>query len=180
MLKVPVAKTAAFFIAASGLALAPPASMAIEDCGTSVTECELRQQIKGLQGQVGELQAAIASLQEKVTIHEKYENVRTIVTKAQADKYCPEGTKAAHVPLSYREKTGNEICAANGREERTCQSVLFVYVTNGNGSRRYLPYDKSCQAPISHPWPWGRSYSRPNTLAREWEHGDIWVVCCKR
>jgi len=57
MLKVHTAKTAAFFIAASGLALTPPASMAIEDCGTSVTECRMKQQIKDLQRQVDELKA---------------------------------------------------------------------------------------------------------------------------
>jgi flagellar capping protein FliD len=66
MLKVPVAKTAAFFLAASALALTPPASIAIEDCGTSRTECELRQQIKDLQRQVAELQAAQSSLRQKI------------------------------------------------------------------------------------------------------------------
>lgn len=189
MLKVPVAKTAAFFIATSGLALTPTASKAIEDCSTSVTECEFRQQInkaqttaddaKNLQRQINELQAAIASLQEKVTILERSENVRTIVTKAQVDKYCPEGSKAAHVPLSYRGKTGNEICAANDREEKTCQSVLGIYVTNSNGFGRYSSYNKSCQAPITHPWPWGLPYPAPNTLAGKWAHGNTFVVCCK-
>jgi len=55
MLKVHTAKTAAFFIAAS--ALMPSASIAIEDCGTSVTECRMKQQIKDLQRQVDELKA---------------------------------------------------------------------------------------------------------------------------
>jgi len=64
MLKVHTAKTAAFFIAAS--ALTPTASIAIEDCGTSRTECELRQEIKDLQRQVEKLQAAMSLVLEKM------------------------------------------------------------------------------------------------------------------
>jgi prefoldin subunit 5 len=72
MLKIPLAKTATFFLAASTLALTPPASIAYEDCGTTRTECELRQQIKDLQQQnqaqqrqIEELKAAQFSLRQK-------------------------------------------------------------------------------------------------------------------
>jgi len=120
------------------------------------------------------------TIKEIVTTLETYENVRTIVTKNQADNYCPEGSKAAHVPLSYRRKTGNDICAANRREERTCQSVAFVYVTNANGVGRYSRDDKPCGNPVGFPWPWGTFTERPSTLPTEWHFGSTNVVCCRR
>jgi len=72
MLKTPIAKTAPITIALCALSLTPLATIAIEDCGTSVTECELRKQIKDLQQQnqaqqrqIEELQAAQSSLRQK-------------------------------------------------------------------------------------------------------------------
>jgi hypothetical protein len=70
MLKMKMTKTVALFLAA---VLMPSASIAIEDCGTSVTECELRQEIqdlrqqnKTLQGQMEKIQAAMSLMQQKI------------------------------------------------------------------------------------------------------------------
>jgi len=70
MLKMKMIKTAPLFLAA---VLMPSASIAIEDCGTSVTECELRQEIKELrqqnktlQGQMEKLQAAMSLMQQQM------------------------------------------------------------------------------------------------------------------
>jgi len=62
MLKIPLSKTAPLFLAA---VLIPSASMAIEDCGTSVTECKLKQEIKELKVQVKKLQAVVSLMQQK-------------------------------------------------------------------------------------------------------------------
>jgi len=62
MPKTPI--TATLLIAA--LALMPSASIAIEDCGTSVTECRMKQQIEDSQRQITELQTALSSLQQKM------------------------------------------------------------------------------------------------------------------
>jgi len=61
MLKMLITKTAPLFLAV--WALIPSASIAIEDCGTSVTECELRQEIKDLKDEV----KALKALKDKVT-----------------------------------------------------------------------------------------------------------------
>jgi hypothetical protein len=70
MLKIPITKTAPLFLVA---VLMPSASIAIEDCGTSVTECRMKQQIEDLQrqnktqqGQITELQTALSSLRQKM------------------------------------------------------------------------------------------------------------------
>jgi len=61
MLKMMITKTAPLFLAV--WALIPSASIAIEDCGTSVTECELRQEIKDLKDEI----KALKALNDKVT-----------------------------------------------------------------------------------------------------------------
>jgi len=72
MLKMKMTKTASLFLAA---VLMPYASMAIEDCGTSVTECQLRQEIKELrqqnktlQGQMEKIQAAMSLMQQEMAV----------------------------------------------------------------------------------------------------------------
>jgi hypothetical protein len=65
----------------------------------------------------------------------------TKMSKPLSLKTSPKSTKAAHVPLSDRGK--NEICAANERQEKTCQLLKFLFITNANSSR-----DKSCQQPL--------------------------------
>ena len=119
-------------------------------------------------------------LQKLAILPERYENVRAFVAKGTVDKICPKGTKAAHVPLSFRGKTGNEICAANDRDEKSCQSVIYRYVTNSNGHGPYPKYDQSCQQPVDNPWPWGNQRKNPNTYSPEWGFGSIRIVCCKR
>ncbi|NEQ75063.1 MAG: hypothetical protein F6K23_19670 [Okeania sp. SIO2C9] len=108
------------------------------------------------------------------------ENVRVIVTKSDADEICSSvsGALAAHVPPSYLGKTGQEICAANNREQKRCSQVPFVWVSNNNMHGKYTPNNKSCNEPVKYAWPWGDPYSNPNTLSREWGHGNTWVVCC--
>lgn len=130
--------------------------------------------------QIAELEKENQRLRELATLPEKYQNVRAFLTKNDADKACPEGSKAAHVPLLFRGKTGHEICAANGREEKSCHSVIYHFVRNNNTHGIYSKHNKSCQQPVERPWPWSYQYSSPNTLSSEWGHGDTWVVCCKR
>jgi len=153
-----------------------------------------QQQLDTQQAQIGKLAAENQNQQKQIafltkenqhlrklaTLPERYENVRAFVTKGTVDKICPKGTKAAHVPLSFIGKTGNEICAANDREEKSCQSVIYRYVTNSNGHGPYPKYDQSCQQPVDNPWPWGNQRTIPNTLSVEWGFGSIRVVCCKR
>jgi len=119
-------------------------------------------------------------LQKLMTLPEKYENVRAFITKNAVDKICPKGTKAAHVPLSFRDKTGNEICAANEQKEKSCQSVIYRYVTNDNRHGGHSKTNKSCQQPVERAWPWGNQFPLPNTLSGEWGFGSTWIVCCKR
>ncbi|NET42818.1 hypothetical protein [Okeania sp. SIO2B3] len=108
------------------------------------------------------------------------ENVRAIVTKSDADKFCSSvsGALAAHVPPSYLGKTGQEICAANNREQKRCSQVPFMWVSNNNMHGKYIPNDKSCNETVKYAWPWGDPYSNPNTYGGEWHHGSTWVVCC--
>jgi len=68
MLKIPIAKTTAIFIALCALSLTPLAAIAIEDCGTSVTECELRQDIKDLKGQVTALESSLQALRLQLAL----------------------------------------------------------------------------------------------------------------
>jgi len=71
-MKKQLAKLALLFI--SGIIFTLPVSYAIEDCGTSVTECQLKEQIKELQQKVGKLftitekqQATINAQQKQLT-----------------------------------------------------------------------------------------------------------------
>jgi len=70
MLKIPITKTAPLFIAA--LVLMSSASMAIEDCGTSVTECRMKQQIEDLQRENKTQQRQITELKEKIHAEKPY------------------------------------------------------------------------------------------------------------
>jgi uncharacterized coiled-coil protein SlyX len=70
VLKMKMTKTVPLFLAA---VLMPYASIAIEDCGTSVTECRMKQQIEDLQqqnqaqqGQIEKLQAAMSLVLQKM------------------------------------------------------------------------------------------------------------------
>jgi len=145
-----------------------------------VLEC-LQSELDTQQKRIAVLEKENQRLRELAALPEKYQNVRALLTKAHVDNICPNGTKAAHVPLSYRGKTGNEICAANnGREEKSCQSVKYIYVRNNNSfGDDFSRFDKTCQSSVVYPWPWGRQRSVPNTYSIEWGHGDTWVVCCK-
>ncbi|MGD1713337.1 hypothetical protein [Dapis sp. BLCC M172] len=122
---------------------------------------------------------AIKEAKEKNSL-KAIENVRTIVTKSDADKYCSSvpGALAAHVPPSYLGKTGKEICAANNKEQKDCSEVPVVLVSNNNIHGRDIPNDMSCNEPVKYAWPWGKPYTYPNTLPSEWGHGNTWVVCC--
>jgi hypothetical protein len=106
------------------------------------------------------------------------QNIRTIYTKANADSRCGSAT-AVHVPWTWRGKTGTEICAGDGRGLTTCNSVRFVYITNGHSAGSYDPNNLSCSAQVNNPWPWGNQYSVPNSLSAEWGHGNTHVVCCQ-
>ncbi len=133
-----------------------------------------------------ELQAALSgqvvSLAAGTTINgyqlDGVENIRAIVPKGSANTVCPSGT-AIHVPLSFRGKTGNQICAADTRGKTTCTAVKYVYVTAGNGWGAYGPSDGACTSAVQAPWPWGLSYTSPDTLDGEWGHPSSWVVCCQ-
>jgi len=66
MLKIPIAKTAPITIALCALSLTPLAAIAIEDCGTSVTECELRQEIKDLRTDIRTLKSVLDTQQQRI------------------------------------------------------------------------------------------------------------------
>lgn len=106
-------------------------------------------------------------------------NIRDIINKAAANTYCPSGFVAIHTPYSYRGKTGNQICAADGRAKVTCGAVKYMFITNGSGYGSYPTNDLACSSAVSYPWPWGNNYDVPNTLDSEWGHGDTYIVCCK-
>jgi hypothetical protein len=106
-------------------------------------------------------------------------NVRSFVTKANANSVCPSPSTAIHVPWAWMGKTGNELCAADARQKTTCSVVKYVFVTVANGWGTYPPADFSCANTIDLPWPWGNEYPTPDTLDGEWGHGDTWVVCCQ-
>ncbi|WP_094675202.1 hypothetical protein [Hydrocoleum sp. CS-953] len=126
---------------------------------------------------------AIKEAKEKNSL-EAIENVRTIVTKSDADKYCSsvDGAFAAHVPRSYFRRTGEQICAADnptvGKPKQSCAQVPFIWVSNDNNHGGHIPKNKGCNEFLEFAWPWGASHTKPNTLSREWNHGDTWVVCC--
>jgi hypothetical protein len=108
-------------------------------------------------------------------------NFRSIVTKNNADGYCTSayaGSTAINVPFSWRGKTGNQICAGDGRGKTTCAAVPYLYITIENVHGRYAPNDGSCSAGVDRPWPWGNENGGPNTLSGEWVTA-MHVVCCR-
>lgn len=117
-------------------------------------------------------------LDQRVANIERMENVRTIISKKQADSFCPSPSTAIHVPRGYLGKTGNEICQADQRKKNRCAAVNFVFVTNENGTGTYQPNDLGCAENVNFSWPWGLSYSTPDSLNNEWGHGNTWVTCC--
>ncbi|MFT5297738.1 MAG: 2-oxoglutarate dehydrogenase complex dehydrogenase (E1) component-like enzyme [Colwellia sp.] len=117
-------------------------------------------------------------LDTRVASLEKLENLRSIISKTQINTMCPLNSYAAHVPKSFLNKSGSEICSSNTREFKGCAAVNFIYVTNSNSSGRYEPHDKGCNETVDVAWPWGSSYSDPNTLDAEWGHGNTYAVCC--
>jgi len=117
-------------------------------------------------------------LDTRVASLEKLENIRSIISKSQVNSMCPVNSYAAHVPKSFLNKSGAEICTSNNREFKRCAAVNFIYVTNSNGSGRYEPHDKGCNEKINVAWPWGASFTNPNTLDGEWGHGNTFAVCC--
>ena len=65
MLKIPITQTKIHVVALVGiLTLTPVMAYAVEGCGTTVTECRIKQKIEDLQRQVREQQAALSSLQQ--------------------------------------------------------------------------------------------------------------------
>ena len=138
------------------------------------------QEIKELQSKIEKKLTTyeFKPLDQRVSTLERVENLRAIITKSQADKFCPGEAKAAHVPRLFFGKTGTEICASNNRKLKSCASVNFVFVTNENGSGSHVPHNKGCKEKVDIAWPWGSSFNVPNTLNIEWGHGNTWVVCC--
>lgn len=126
-----------------------------------------------------QVNANFDSLVSELNVDADVHNIRAILSKATANSYCPSGSVAIHTPYSYRGKTGNQICAADGRAKYTCAAVKYIYITNSNGYGSYPTNDPSCGSSIRTPWPWGDEYDAPNTLDGEWGHGDTYVVCCK-
>ena len=130
-----------------------------------------------------EQQTIITSLQQQVTILEKYENVRALVPREVVDKQvCPAGSKAAHVPLSYRGQSGDAICRANRWQEKTCAVIRHIQIKSSNRFSTHFETNKlqeqSCQTPVSLAWPWGYSNTEPTT-AQGTSAGSTWVVCCQ-
>ncbi len=141
------------------------------------------EQDKALKDFKEETEKVMEEAREKTASLGSIENVRTIVTKSDADKFCSSesgvsGALAAHVPFSYLGKTGQDICAANHKDLKRCAQVPFVWVSNENRHSTYKPENKGCSEPVEYAWPWGRSFGSPNTLGIEWGHGNTWVVCC--
>jgi hypothetical protein len=130
-----------------------------------------------------EQQAILTSLQQQVSLLEKYENVRTIVPREIVDQQvCPKDSKAAHVPLSYRGKSGDAICRANRWQEKSCEVVRHIQIKSSNRFSTHFETNKlqeqSCQTAVSLAWPWGYSNTEPTT-AQGSSAGSTWVVCCK-
>jgi hypothetical protein len=128
-------------------------------------------------------QAAIALLQRQVTTQERYENIRALVPREMVDKQiCPTGSKAAYVPLSYRGKSGNEVCAANRGQEKSCQSIRYLYLKSSNRFSTHFEtnklHEKTCQSTVPVAWPWGFSNTEPTTAPGA-SAGSTWVVCCQ-
>ncbi len=140
------------------------------------------EQDKALKDFKEETETVMEEAREKTASLGSIENVRTIVTKSDADKFCSSvpGALAAHVPPSYLGKTGKEICAANNREQQSCSQVPFVWVSNNNRYDNRIHHNKGCNEPVEYAWPWGKPYSNPNTFGGEWHHGSTWVVCCSQ
>jgi len=83
-MKKQLAKLAFLFI--NGIIFTLPVSYAIEDCGTSVTECELRQEINNLRTDIIALKKQIAELEKGNDKAQRTAN--TAFTKAKSS--CPE------------------------------------------------------------------------------------------
>lgn len=127
----------------------------------------------------GQVNSNFDTVYTEVSLMGDSTNIRAVVNKTTANSFCPSGNVAVHVPFSFKGKTGNQICAADGRGKVTCGGVKYVYVTNSNGYGSYTPNDLSCTQAVNFPWPWGSDYDVPNSLDSEWGHGDTWVVCCR-
>ena len=70
MLKIPITQTKTHLITLVGiLTLTPVMAYAVEGCGTTVTECRIKQQIEDLQRQLREQQAALSSVQQGPCTH---------------------------------------------------------------------------------------------------------------
>jgi len=130
MLKIPIAKTAVIFIALCALNLTPLAAIAIEDCGTSVTECKLRQEIKELKGQVKELQAAITvSSDGKV-------GIGTMSSQATLDIYEPEYSKMGFRVSSDHAKFSWTNHAMTLQQGKKLSSVPYIQWLKKDGTRQ--------------------------------------------
>ncbi|NEQ39834.1 MAG: hypothetical protein F6K40_27735 [Okeania sp. SIO3I5] len=129
-----------------------------------------------------EVEKTIEEARREIT-NQEIENVRTIVTKSDADKICSSkpGSKATYVPFSYIGRTGQEICADNyDGDLKSCSQVPFVWVSNKNTHGRYERNDQDCNEPVQAPWPWVKQYTKPNTnTVRDGRpYANSWVVCC--
>ena len=128
-------------------------------------------------------QATLALLQQQVTTQERYENIRALVPREMVDnQICPTGSKAAYMPLSYRGKSGNEICAAHRGQEKSCQSIRYLYLKSSNRFSTHFDtnklHEKSCQSTVPVAWPWGISNTEPTTAPGA-SAGSTWIICCQ-
>ena len=163
---------------ASGQAFTDPTLLNVENgAGSSKMQVTKTGQIANLLDVAGSIHASgdvqIYGVSQALVI-----NVRTMVTKTQANSSCPSGT-AVVTPLSYRGKTGSRSAPTMDTLHTTCTAVKYVYVTALNNERNLGGGDLACTAPVPYPWPWGVDYGLPDTTDTDWGNGDTYVVCCK-
>lgn len=162
-------------------------------CGTAI-ECyqKAQEKLEQTQALLKEQHTKMEQLLNKqltdtqsiqVIMSKRYENIRAVVPRKIVDnQVCPTGSKAAHVPLSYQGKSGHEICAANRGQEKSCQTLRYLYLKSNNRFSTHFDtnklHEKTCQLTVPMAWPWGISNTEPTTVP-DANAGSTWVVCCQ-
>lgn len=109
-----------------------------------------------------------------------YQLVHMALTHPVVTAQCGTGT-AIFVSGGdqLKNRTGNQLCASNGRTLRTCTGVRYWYGTVDNSWGRYAAADKGCATGLSNDaiWPFA-TVGGNSTLAGEWILSSL-VVCCQ-
>ena len=140
MLKIPITQTKIHVVALVGiLTLTPVMAYAVEGCGTTVTECRIKQKIEDLQRQLREEQATLSSVQQgpctslrNMTITEWADCVNKHLGEQQAEN------KALKTKVDTQQQQMGELAAEN-KKRQTENKALKTQVEQLSQQLHTLP-----------------------------------------